>query len=110
LETIETRPVMLADEAVEIARLQKNRATSLIEEFMVAANGVIARTFEDAGVASIRRIVRTPKRWDRIVELAQGLGTTLPVEPDSKALNDFLLAQKQKDPDHFPDYRWPRSS
>jgi exoribonuclease-2 len=54
-------------------------------------------------VASIRRIVRTPKRWDRIVELAQGLGTTLPTEPDSKALNDFLLAQKRKDPDHFPD-------
>jgi exoribonuclease-2 len=103
LETIETRPVMLADEVVEISRLQKNRATSLIEEFMVAANGVIARTFENAGVASIRRIVRTPKRWDRIVELAQGLGTTLPTEPDSKALNDFLLAQKRKDPDHFPD-------
>src|SRR5208337_2023113 len=103
LETIETRPVMLAEEAVEIARLEKNRATSLIEEFMVAANGVIARTFEQAGVASIRRIVRTPKRWDRIVELAQGLGTTLPAEPDSKALNDFLLAQKRKDPDHFPD-------
>lgn len=103
LETIETRPVMLADEAVEIKRLEKNRATSLIEEFMVAANGVIARTFQDAKVASIRRIVRTPKRWDRIVELANGLGTTLPAEPDSKALNDFLLAQKQKDPDHFPD-------
>ena len=103
LETVETRPVMLKDQAVDIARLNKNRATSLIEEFMVAANGVIARTFEDAGVASIRRIVRTPKRWDRIVELAQGLGTTLPAEPDSKALNDFLLAQKQKDPDHFPD-------
>jgi exoribonuclease-2 len=103
LETIETRPVMLADQAVEIARLEKNRATSLIEEFMVAANGVIARHFEDAGVASIRRIVRTPKRWDRIVEVAEGLGTTLPATPDSKALNDFLLAQKQKDPDHFPD-------
>jgi exoribonuclease R len=69
----------------------------------VAANGVVARTFEEAGVASIRRIVRTPKRWDRIVELANGLGTKLPVEPDSKALNDFLLAQKKKDPDHFPD-------
>ena len=94
---------MLQDQAVEIAKLEKNRATSLIEEFMVAANGVIAKTFEDAGVASIRRIVRTPKRWDRIVELANGLGTTLPAEPDSKALNDFLLAQKQKDPDHFPD-------
>jgi VacB/RNase II family 3'-5' exoribonuclease len=103
LETIETRPVMLADEAVEIKRLEKNRATSLIEEFMVAANGIIARTFEDANVASIRRIVRTPKRWDRIVEVAAGLGTTLPATPDSKALNDFLLAQKQKDPDHFPD-------
>ncbi len=103
LETIETRPVMLADQVVDIARLEKNRATSLIEEFMVAANGVIARTFEDAGVASIRRIVRTPKRWDRIVELAAEKGATLPADPDSKALNDFLLAQKQKDPDHFPD-------
>jgi exoribonuclease-2 len=103
LETIETRPVMLADQAVEIVHLEKNRATSLIEEFMVAANGVIARTFEAAGIASIRRIVRTPKRWDRIVELAEGLGAKLPAEPDSKALNDFLLAQKQKDPDHFPD-------
>ncbi len=103
LETIETRPVMLAGQAVEIVSLQKNRATSLIEEFMVAANGVVARAFEQGGVASIRRIVRTPKRWDRIVEVAEGLGTTLPAQPDSKALNDFLLAQKQKDPDHFPD-------
>jgi VacB/RNase II family 3'-5' exoribonuclease len=103
LETIETRPVMLADQAIEIARQSKNRATSLIEEFMVAANGAIARIFEEARVASIRRIVRTPKRWDRIVEVAAGLGTTLPAAPDSKALNDFLLAQKQKDPDHFPD-------
>jgi exoribonuclease-2 len=103
LETIETRPEMKDDQPVDIVAQQKNRATSLIEEFMVAANGVAARTFEDAGVASIRRIVRTPKRWDRIVEVANGLGTTLPAAPDSKALNDFLLAQKQKDPDHFPD-------
>ncbi len=103
LETIETRPVMLAEEAVEITRLEKNRATNLIEEFMVSANGVIARIFDDAGVASIRRVVRVPKRWDRIVELAEQLGTKLPAAPDSKALNDFLLQQKQKDPDHFPD-------
>ena len=103
LETIETRPVTLGGDIVELARLQKNRATSLIEEFMVAANGVMARTFDDAKVPSIRRVVRTPRRWDRIVELADGLGTTLPAEPDSRALNDFLLAQKQKDPDHFPD-------
>jgi exoribonuclease-2 len=103
LETIETQAAMLSDQPVGITRIEKNRATSLIEEFMVAANGVIARTFELAGVASIRRIVRTPKRWDRIVEVAASMGTTLPAQPDSKALNDFLLAQKQKDPDHFPD-------
>jgi len=103
LETVETRPVMQGDLPTRIVSLEKNRATSLIEEFMVAANGVVARKFQDAGVASIRRIVRTPKRWDRIVEVAQGLGTTLPAEPDSKALNDFLLVQKQKDPVHFPD-------
>jgi VacB/RNase II family 3'-5' exoribonuclease len=103
LETVETHPVMAGEQAVDITKLEKNRATSLIEEFMVAANGVVARMFEQAGVASIRRVVRTPKRWDRIVEVANGLGTKLPEEPDSKALNDFLLAQKQKDPDHFPD-------
>ena len=103
LETIETRPDMQGGQPVAIERQTKNRATSLIEEFMVAANGVAARIFEDGGVASIRRVVRVPKRWDRIVEVAQGMGTTLPAQPDSKALNDFLLAQKQKDPDHFPD-------
>jgi VacB/RNase II family 3'-5' exoribonuclease len=103
LETIETQPVLITDQVIGIAPIQKNRATSLIEEFMVAANGVIARTFEDAGLASIRRIVRSPKRWDRIVEVAAERGTTLPADPDSKALNEFLLAQRQKDPDHFPD-------
>jgi exoribonuclease-2 len=104
LETIETHPVMVTDQIIGIAPVEKNRATSLIEEFMIAANGVIARTFENAGLASIRRVVRTPKRWDRIVELAkERAGVILPAEPDSKALNDFLLSQKQKDPDHFPD-------
>lgn len=103
LETVETRPVTLGSDVVDLVRQEKNRATSLIEEFMVAANGVMAKSFDDAKVASIRRVVRTPKRWDRIVELAAGLGTTLPATPDSKVLNDFLLAQKRKDPDHFPD-------
>ena len=103
LESVETRPVMQGDQPTDITRTEKNRATSLIEEFMVAANGVMARQFEGAKVASIRRVVRTPKRWDRIVELAAGLETKLPADPDSKALNDFLLAQKQKDPERFPD-------
>jgi len=103
LETIETRPVMVGGDAVSLAQQLKNRATSLIEEFMVAANGVMARKLEAAKVASIRRVVRIPKRWDRIVEIANGLGTTLPAVPDSKALNDFLLAQRKADPVHFPD-------
>ena len=103
LETIETRPVLVTNQIIGIAPVQQNRATSLIEEFMIAANGVIARTFENAHLSSIRRVVRTPKRWDRIVELAKAKGYTLPAEPDSKALNDVLLAEKQKDPDHFPD-------
>jgi VacB/RNase II family 3'-5' exoribonuclease len=103
LETVEVRPILVSDQVTGIAPIEKNRATSLIEEFMIAANGVIARTFEAAGVASIRRIVRTPKRWDRIVELAKSKGYTLPAEPDSKALNEVLLAEKQKDPERFPD-------
>jgi VacB/RNase II family 3'-5' exoribonuclease len=103
LETVETRPVMITDQIIGIAPIEKNRATSLIEEFMVAANGVGARTLQDAAIPSIRRVVRTPKRWDRIVELASQHGTTLPADPDSKALNNFLQLQKQKDPDHFPD-------
>jgi exoribonuclease-2 len=103
LETIETRPITLGGEVMALARLEKSRATSLIEEFMVAANGVMAKTLHTAMVASIRRVVRTPKRWERIVELASVFGAKLPSEPDSRALNDFLLTQKQKDPDHFPD-------
>jgi exoribonuclease-2 len=82
-------------------RQQKNHATELIEDFMVAANGVVARLLED--VSSLRRIVRTPKRWDRIVQLAAAKGEKLPAQPDSKALNDFLVRRKAADADHFAD-------
>jgi len=80
---------------------QKNRATELIEDFMVAANGVVARMLEK--VSSLRRIVRTPERWDRIVQLAATKNEKLPAQPDSKALNDMLLRRKAADPDHFAD-------
>jgi exoribonuclease R len=86
---------------VDVVKQQKNHATELIEDFMVAANGVVARLLAD--VSSLRRIVRTPKRWDRIVQLAATKGEKLPAQPDSKALNDFLLRQKAADPDHFAD-------
>ncbi len=101
IETIETRPVLVHGAVVDLVRQQKNRATELIEDFMIAANEVVARML--AHVSSIRRVVQTPSRWDRIVELARAAGSTLPGTPDSKALNTFLLARKQADPDHFVD-------
>lgn len=101
LQTDEVHPLVLNDKVVDVVKQQKNHATELIEDFMVAANGVVARMLED--VSSLRRIVRTPKRWDRIVQLAATKGETLPAQPDSKALNDFLLRRKAADPDHFAD-------
>lgn len=98
LQTDEVHPVVLNGQVTEVVQ-QKNRATELIEEFMIAANGVIARFLEN--ISSLRRIVRTPERWDRIVQLAAKTGDKLPPQPDSKALNDFLLRRKAADPDHF---------
>ena len=103
IETIETRPVMLHDQVVSVEQQEKNRATELIEDFMIASNEVVARLLDARTVSSIRRVVKTPKRWDRIVALAATLGGHLPAAPDSKALNDFLIARKAADPDHFAD-------
>jgi exoribonuclease-2 len=96
--------VVIADGQVQgINARKKNRASDLIENFMVAANGVMARTLMQAGVSSIRRVVRTPERWPRIVELAQRYGETLPAQPDSGALNAFLQKRKAADPIHYAD-------
>jgi VacB/RNase II family 3'-5' exoribonuclease len=101
LQTDELRPLMLNDQVVDVVNQEKNHATELIEDFMIASNGVVARMLEN--VSSLRRIVRTPERWDRIVQLAAAKGTKLPADPDSKALNDFLIQQKTADPGHFGD-------
>jgi exoribonuclease-2 len=101
LETSEVQPVIVNQQVVDVAKQAKNRATDLIEDFMIAANGVVARMLEK--VSSLRRIVKTPERWDRIVQLAAQHGGNLPPDPDSKALNDFLLKRKAADPDHFAD-------
>ena len=103
LQTIETHPVQLRDGAIDIEAEVKNSATHLIEDFMIAANGVVARALAAKQRSSIRRVVKTPKRWDRIVELAREMGTQLPAEPDPKPLHDFLCEQQAKDPDHFAD-------
>ncbi|HEX7895887.1 MAG TPA: RNB domain-containing ribonuclease [Terriglobales bacterium] len=101
IDSTEVRPVLQNDQIVDITKQEKNSATDLIEDFMIAANEVVAHLLDN--VSSLRRIVRTPERWDRIVQLASQHGTALPADPDSKALNDFLTKQKSADPDRFPD-------
>ncbi len=101
LQTDELRALVLNQQVVDMVQQQKNRATELIEDFMIAANGVVARMLEK--VSSLRRIVKQPERWDRIVQLAQTYGEKLPAQADSKALNDFLIKRKAADADHFAD-------
>ena len=103
LETIEAKPVFDGDQIQSLEIEPMNRAKEIIEDFMVAANGVTARYLSANKFPSIRRVVRTPKRWDRIVEIAAQHKFGLPINPDSKALEEFLVKQKAEDPVRFPD-------
>jgi exoribonuclease-2 len=103
IETIEVSPVVSDGKVSDLVKQEKNRATELIEDFMIAANEVVACMLDASKVSSIRRVVKSPERWDRIVELAGKQGDQLPAEPDSKALNEFLIKRKAADPDHFAD-------
>ncbi len=103
LSTIQARPVTQDGVVVDLKQEKQNRAGELIEDFMVAANGATARFLDQNGFPTLRRVVKVPERWDRIVEVAAGLGEKLPGEPDSKALSGFLANQKTKDPLRFPD-------
>jgi VacB/RNase II family 3'-5' exoribonuclease len=103
IETVEARAVSRDGTVSAIEKSVKNSATDLIEDFMIAANGAVARFLAAHHVSSIRRIVRSPERWARIVDLARELGKELPSEPSAIALHDFMLERKASDPDHFPD-------
>ncbi len=103
LETIEAQSVLRADQTMSVELVQKTRASHLIEDFMIAANVAMAQFLDEHNSPSIRRIVRTPERWDRIVALAATLGEKLPAAPDSAALEAFLTKRHASDPDHFPD-------
>ncbi len=102
-ETVEIRPTPLADGRFELKAGMPNSATRLIEDFMIAANQASVAFLQAKQSPTLRRVVRTPKNWQRIVELAGKSGVSLPGDPDAKALEEYLARERHKDPDHFPD-------
>ena len=92
-----------SEQIVDFAVDERNSARDMIENFMVAANGAMAEYLERKGVVAIRRVVRTPINWPRIVELAREVNESLPREPDVNALAKFLEGRRQGDPEHYPD-------
>ena len=103
LGTIEAMPVMKEETILDLVVPRDNRARHLIEDFMISANGTMVSFLESKKVPIIQRIVRTPRNWQGIVDLAKAVHETLPPQPDQKALSKFLLRRKEADPDHFPD-------
>ena len=103
LETITARPVFDGEMLTDLRADQRNRAKELIEDFMIAANGVTARFLVAHGFPSLRRLLRSPERWERIVRLAADLGEQLPAAPDAAALDGFLARRRAADPTRFPD-------
>lgn len=103
LETIESRPVFQDGELVDLAEEGKDRAKELIEDLMITANSVTAAWLESRGLPSLRRLVRSPHRWPRIVDLARQHGEKLPPEPDPASLNAFLEKRRAADPEGFPE-------
>jgi VacB/RNase II family 3'-5' exoribonuclease len=102
-ETIELRPTFDGDTVTGLQHDAPNRAKALIENLMIASNGATARFLAAHGFPSIRRVVKAPERWDRIVNLARQTGDQLPASPDSRALEAFLTKRRAADPDRFPD-------
>ncbi len=103
LQTIQARAFFEGEQLLDLRPEHGNRAKELIEDLMIAANGVTARFLALRGLASLRRVLRAPERWDRIVALAAGFQVSLPPAPDAAALNEFLLSRRKSDADRFPD-------
>jgi ribonuclease R len=103
LTTLEAQAVYDGAALEDLRPDEDNRAKELIEYFMIAANGVVAQFLEAHHFPSLRRVLRTPERWDRIVALARTLNETLPVVADAKALSAFLVRRQAAAPALFPD-------
>jgi len=103
LETIQTRAIFDGDVLADLLPDESSRAKQLIEDFMIAANGVTAQYLDRRGLPSLRRVLRTPERWDRIVALAATAGGHLPATPSAGALEGFLIERQRADALRFPD-------
>jgi exoribonuclease R len=103
LTTLEAQAVYEGARLIDLKPDENNRGKELIEFFMIAANGVVARFLESRSSSSLRRVLRAPRRWERIVALARGCGQTLPPAPDARALSEFLVKRQQAAPAQFPD-------
>jgi exoribonuclease-2 len=103
LETVDARPILRNGSIVDLKDEPQNRAQELIEDLMIAVNGVTAQFLEQQGIPTLRRIVREPLHWRGIVRVAAGFDHNLPSEPDSRALSAFLRERRQADPLRFPD-------
>jgi exoribonuclease-2 len=102
-ETVEAKPVIENDKITDLKIEKRNAARDIIENFMVTANVEMAEFLEKRNVVSLRRVVKTPERWNRIVEIARGFGEDLPENPDSFALAEFLARRKSIAPENYPD-------
>jgi exoribonuclease-2 len=103
LETLEARAQFDGDAVTGLVAEQRDRARELIEDFMIAANGAVARFLSERRFPVMRRVVRSPERWQRIVEIAAQYGDHLPAAPEAAALHDFLLRRRAADALRFPD-------
>jgi len=102
-ETVQAKPVFNDGVLTDLRADERNRAKELIEDFMVASNGVVARYLQRKGRSLLRRVLRAPERWPRIVALAAGVGGRLPAQPDALALNTFLASRRSSEPATFPE-------
>jgi len=103
-ETIHARSIFVGDIIKSLEADSKNRAKQLIEDFMIAANGATVQYLKSKKLPSFRRVVRSPERWERIVDVVSSeYNHKLPSTPDAKALAIFLFDQKKIDPVGFPD-------
>ncbi len=102
-DTIEAKPVIREEKVIALIIQEKNRARSIIENFMIAANVTMSQFLRNAGFPMIQRVVRVPRNWQGIMQVAAACRETLPLQPDAKALAQFLHKRKIADPEVFPD-------